>query len=98
MYYEELIINYDYNCGVFKEYLNILNDSKLISKHNKFDFLFDSRVVEKIQFNINNRVELFNIFKEETNKKLSEIIVEAIFKDNIHNVKINIREMLRYIV
>lgn len=95
-FYDELISNYNDNLEIFNEYHDVLNDSQLIYKLNKFAFLFDSGVVEKVEFNINNRVELFNIFKEETSKKLNEIIIDAIFRDNIYNVKINIREMLRY--
>ena len=45
---------------------------------------------------MNNRDILIDILKKETNKKISEIIIDALFSDNIYNVWLNIKEMLRY--
>ena len=34
--------------------------------------------------------------KGEVNRKISEVVVDALFCDNIYNVWLNIKEMLRY--
>ena len=36
------------------------------------------------------------MLKMETSKKISEVVIDALFSDNIYNVWINIREMIRY--
>ena len=43
-----------------------------------------------------DRDTLIQILKTETSKKISEVVIDALFSDNIYNVGINIREMLRY--
>ena len=34
--------------------------------------------------------------KDETNKRISEVVIDALFRDNIYNVWLNIKEILRY--
>ncbi|UKI27384.1 MAG: hypothetical protein L6V91_01755 [Bacilli bacterium] len=67
-------------------------------------FNFDVRYVftSYIDYNddgklvLKNSDELLDKLKNITSLKLSEVIVDALFCDNIYNVWLNIREMLRY--
>lgn len=103
-YYDELIEQYDYNIGMFKEYINILNNPSILNNFND-TFIFDTnvrmlfinyRLRDENGYTFTNRDKLIQELKEETSKKLSEIIVDALFADNIYNVWLNIKEMLRY--
>ena len=103
-YYDELIDQYDYNIGMFKEYINILNNPSILNNFND-TFIFDTnvrmlfinyRLRDENGYTFTNRDKLIQELKEETSKKLSEIIVDALFADNIYNVWLNIKEMLRY--
>ena len=103
-YYDELIDQYDYNIGIFKEYINILNNPSILNNFND-TFIFDTnvrmlfinyRLRDKNGYTFTDKDKLIQELKEETSKKLSEIIVDALFADNIYNVWLNIKEMLRY--
>ena len=103
-YYDELIDQYDYNIGMFKEYINILNNPSILNNFN-YTFIFDTnvrmlfinyRLRDENGYTFTNRDKLIQELKEETSKKLSEIVVDALFADNIYNVWLNIKEMLRY--
>ena len=103
-YYDELIDQYDYNIGMFKEYINILNNPSILNNFND-TFVFDTnvrmlfinyRLRDENGYTFTNKDKLIQELKEETSKKLSEIIVDALFADNIYNVWLNIKEMLRY--
>lgn len=103
-YYDELIDQYDYNIGMFKEYINILNNPSILNNFND-TFIFDTnvrmlfinyRLRDENGYTFTNKDKLIQELKEETSKKLSEIIVDALFADNIYNVWLNIKEMLRY--
>ena len=103
-YYDELIEQYDYNIGMFKEYINILNNPSILNNFND-TFIFDTnvrmlfinyRLRDKNGYTFTDKDKLIQELKEETSKKLSEIIVDALFADNIYNVWLNIKEMLRY--
>lgn len=103
-YYDELIDQYDYNIGMFKEYINILNNPSILNNFND-TFIFDTnvrmlfinyRLRDKNGYTFTDKDKLIQELKEETSKKLSEIIVDALFADNIYNVWLNIKEMLRY--
>lgn len=103
-YYDELIDQYDYNIGMFKEYINILNNPSILNNFND-TFIFDTnvrmlfinyRLRDENGYTFTNRDKLIQELKEETSKKLSEIVVDALFADNIYNVWLNIKEMLRY--
>lgn len=103
-YYDELIDQYDYNIGMFKEYINILNNPSILNNFND-TFVFDTnvrmlfinyRLRDENGYTFTNKDKLIQELKEETSKKLSEIVVDALFADNIYNVWLNIKEMLRY--
>ncbi len=103
-YYDELISNYDFQSGMFREYKSVLDNPKRFVFSNSYIFNFDvvCKVGEHLKQDSNgvfyyddkDKLEIF--FKNETNKKLSEVIIDALFRDNIYNVWININEMLRY--
>lgn len=101
-YYDELINSYNKETGLFKEYDNILNTPLSIKRYNKFDFILSGELYYNLHRIIKNNKELIveteikEILKNETSKKLSEIIIDAIFQDNIYNVYLNIDEMIRY--
>lgn len=103
-YYDELIEQYDYNIGMFKEYINILNNPSILNNFND-TFIFDTnvrmlfinyRLRDENGYTFTDKDKLIQELKKETSKKLSEIVVDALFADNIYNVWLNIKEMLRY--
>lgn len=107
-YYMELIDGYDIASGMFKEYVDILKTPDTFDGSKIDDFIFDSDVMflfsqyirknneGKYVFVTDDLSLLIENLKEISNKKLSEIIVDALFRDNIYNVWLNIREMLKY--
>lgn len=104
-YYDELISQYDCESGMFKEYINVLNNPSILNNFNVNTFIFDTnigmlfmdyRIRDENGYTFDNKDGLIQELKEKTSKKLSEIIVDALFADNIYNVWLNIREMLRY--
>jgi len=105
-YYEELINNYNKDTGLFKQYEDILNDLEKVFDDNCVSYILDSDIINTFKNNVsvdnegnifvNDYDELIDILKSQTSKKISEIVVDAIFCDNIYNVWLNIREMIRY--
>lgn len=105
-YYDELINEYDKDRGIFKYYGNVFDNPNLLKENKRDDFIFnfDVRYVfaSYIDYNddgklvLKNSDELLDKLKNITSLKLSEVIVDALFCDNIYNVWLNIREMLRY--
>ena len=89
-YYDQIINSYQKESGLLKEYEIILND-----KNPNFYEL--RKTMDPYMFNreIYNNINK-EYFKEETSHKLSEIIIDYLFQDNIYNVWINIGELLRY--
>ena len=43
-----------------------------------------------------DKVELEKFLRNETSKKMSEVVIDGLFQDNIYNVWLNVKEMLRY--
>lgn len=106
-YYDELISSYDSEEDMFGEYWGVLNNPSLLyNYYNKDTFIFSYDIVllfEKYlscddddNLYFKDRDALIQILKMETSKKISEVVVDALFSDNIYNVGINIREMIRY--
>ena len=105
-YYDELINEYDKDRGIFRYYGEILDNPSLLKSRKRDDFIFNFDV--KYMFSpymdydddgklvLKNSDELLDKLKNITSLKLSEVIVDALFCDNIYNVWLNIREMLRY--
>lgn len=106
-YYDELISSYDSEEDMFGEYWDVLNNPSLLHNYDDKDtFIFSYDIVllfEKYlscddddNLYFKDRDTLIQILKTETSKKISEVVIDALFSDNIYNVGINIREMLRY--
>ncbi len=92
---------------MFGEYWGVLNNPSLLyNYYNKDTFIFSYDIVllfEKYlscddddNLYFKDRDALIQILKMETSKKISEVVIDALFSDNIYNVGINIREMIRY--
>lgn len=105
-YYNEIINSYDSNTGLFKEYLILVNNPELKVSIKDVSFIVDKGLVMELHNYydwdesgnrvISNRERLISYLKEVTSRKLSDVIVDALFEDNIYNVWLNIGEMLRY--
>lgn len=106
-YYDELISSYDSEEDMFGEYWGVLNNPSLLyNYYDKDTFIFSYDIVllfEKYlscddddNLYFKDRDALIQILKMETSKKISEVVIDALFSDNIYNVGINIREMIRY--
>lgn len=106
-YYDELISSYDSEEDMFGEYFGVLNNPSLLyNYYDKDTFIFSYDIVllfEKYlscddddNLYFKDRDALIQILKMETSKKISEVVIDALFSDNIYNVGINIREMIRY--
>jgi len=106
-YYDELINYYDSNTEMFKLYAELLNNPEYYyTNHIENTFVFSSDVHSYFVFHIDydeygNRIvtpkeEVGETFKKFTSLKLSEIITDALFQDNLYNVRLNLKEMLRY--
>lgn len=106
-YYDELISLYDSEEDMFGEYWGVLNNPSLLyNYYDKDTFIFSYDIVllfEKYlscddddNLYFKDRDALIQILKTETSKKISEVVIDALFSDNIYNVGINIREMIRY--
>lgn len=106
-YYNELISSYDSEEDMFGEYWDVLNNPSLLHNYDDKDtFIFSYDIVllfEKYlscddddNLYFKDRDALIQILKMETSKKISEVVIDALFSDNIYNVGINIREMIRY--
>lgn len=104
-YYKEIISEYDYNTELFSGYSSVINDYNLLETFDdSFIFNNDVRFLFSKYIDYDNDGNVFirdvgNLtlkLKEFTSKKISEVIVDALFCDNFYNVCLNIKEMLRF--
>lgn len=106
-YYDELISSYDSEEDMFGEYWDVLNNPSLLyNYYDKDTFIFSYDIVLLFEKHLScddddnlyfkDKDALIQILKMETSKKISEVVIDALFSDNIYNVGINIREMIRY--
>lgn len=100
-YYEEMILNYNKESKMFREYDEILEKIKYIKIEYGKNFILSGDFIFKINKILRENPKpdinkITSILLKETSKKLSEIIVDALFRDNIYNVFLNINEMIRY--
>ena len=91
--YEDDIINsFDIDSGMFLEYKRRLdNEENIFGSKYYIDIEYSFR---KLDFSNNDSVISF--LKEMSILKLSEVVIDYLFKDNIYNVRLNIGEMIRY--
>lgn len=106
-YYNNILSLYSSDFDMFTPYKEILdNPSKFVNSDKNVSYLFHFDIIDKFtsllrmddnnKYYFENKEELVEFLKSETSKKISEIIIDSLFKDNIYNVWINIKEMLRY--
>lgn len=105
IYYEELLKNYEEKVQIFLEYQKLLecfydDNYELLEKYHDFNYLVDKKMIIQLEdyWHHQDKIELaYQYFLKSTKEKISEIVVDGLFKDTIYNVWINIREMLRYL-
>ena len=106
-YYDVLISLYNSQEDMFCEYLDVLNNPLLLRNYyGKDSFVFSSDIKflfrEHLDYDeddnlyFKDRDMLINSLRVESSRKISEVVVDALFCDNIYNVWINIREMIRF--
>ncbi len=97
-YYEELINSYNQEYNMFNDYVNIINaTNKLNNEINFNSYILDYNAKSIYKEYLKKKdSKIFEEYKLLTSKKLSEIIIDALFQDNIYNVFYNIKEMFRF--
>ena len=106
-YYEEILNLYSSDYELFTPYKEILdNPSLFVGFDKKTSYLFHYDIIDKLtsllrvdnegNYYFLDKAELEKFLRSETSKKMSEVIIDSLFKDNIYNVWLNIKEMLRY--
>ena len=103
-YYESLIKKYNYETLLFSDYDYLITKIKdgdvlFFKNYTNFNHLISEDVINEIilLFNKNSNIDDFYTFlKKVTNEKVSEIVVEMLFKDNFYNVCLNIKELIRF--
>lgn len=97
-YYEELISSYNQEYNMFNDYVNIINTANRLNNEinfNSYILDFNAKNIYK-EYLKKKDPKIFEEYKILTSKKLSEIIIDALFQDNIYNVFYNIKEMFRF--
>lgn len=97
-YYEELISSYNQEHNMFNDYVNIINTTNNLNNEidfNNYILDFNAKNIYK-EYLKKKDSKIFEEYKILTSKKLSEIIIDALFQDNIYNVIYNINEMFRF--
>lgn len=97
-YYEELINSYNQKYNMFNDYVNIINTTNKLNNEmdfNSYILDYNAKSIYK-EFLKKKEPKIFEEYKMLTSKKLSEIIIDALFQDNIYNVFYNINEMFRF--
>ena len=97
-YYDAIFNDYDENKRMFKEYIEILAAPDVFKDYKKFNnYILDDDAFQIL--NSSNQLkngDCIDMFKKLTNQKISEVLVDALFADNIYNVQLNIKEMFRF--
>ena len=91
---------------MFKIYVDIINNPEALSMVDIDPYIFNSDIRllfmrhknydENDNPYFDDKDKLILELREITSKKISEVVVDALFCDNIYNVWLNIKEMLRY--
>lgn len=105
---DDLIHSIDIDLGIFGAYKEILNNIKE-NPNSGINFDFKQKYLEKynirhiirgnIQYDAEGNIifeEVIRKMQEITNYKLSELIIDNLFRDDIYNVWLNIKEIIRY--
>lgn len=103
-YHNEILSSYDRESGLFKQYIEYLEHPEKVERK-QFDYVYDGNIWMILRQHLEYRDDKYSYYDfeglkneliKETGKRLSEVIVDALFQDNIYNVWLNIKEMLRY--
>ena len=97
-YYEELINSYNQEYNMFNDYVNIINTTNKLNNEidfNSYILDYNAKSIYK-EYLKKKDPKIFEEYKILTSTKLSEIIIDALFQDNIYNVFYNIKEMFRF--
>ena len=103
-YYQTLLNKYDTNTCLFDEYQELLKifeqkNYKLFEQYHHFNYLVNQDMIIKLEdymaYSDGKRMASLYLLNE-TSKKISEIVVDGLFKDTIYNVWINMKEIIRY--
>ena len=91
-YEDNLILNFDLEIDLLEPYKN-LNEQEYYDKakdknEDKFLYDYDNRQIDNMEFE--------SYIKYMSSKKLFNLIIDRLFKDNYYNVVINIKEIFRY--
>ena len=90
-YTKEIIDSYNPNNNILEVYNRYLSNNEIPNEH----YLFSSNIQNDLK-KFMSKEEKLTYLKQETSLKLSEIIIDSLFQDNIYNVRLNINEILRY--
>lgn len=90
-YYRKIIESYNSEQDLFIDYIKYLNGNN----YSEDNYLFSKEINDFLN-NSDNKDEIISFLRKETSLKISEVIIDLLFKDNIYNVKLNIMEILRY--
>lgn len=103
-YYQTLLNKYDTNTCLFDEYQELLKifeqkNYELFEQYHHFNYLVNRDMIIKLEdymaYSDGKRMASLYLLNE-TSKKISEIVVDGLFKDTIYNVWINMKEIIRY--
>lgn len=97
-YYEELLDSYNEEYDMFNDYVNIISRINRMNNNVNFNtYILDSDAKKVYNdFLDGKKVNITNEYIKFTSLKLSEIIIDSLFQENIYNVWFNIREMFRF--
>ena len=106
-YYEDILSLYSSDYDMFTGYRELLdNPSRIVNWDKNVSYLFDFDILNKLtsllridddgNYYFLDKEEIEKFLRSETSKKMSEVIIDALFQDNIYNVWLNVNEMLRY--
>ena len=84
-YIQSILSSYDSNAQIFRKYFDSNWSDRYLMSKSLQEKLDKSTAEQKL-----------SILRRETSLKLSEIVVDSIFDDNIYNVKLNLNEIIRY--
>lgn len=109
-YEDELISNFNINTGLFKQYEWLLENINFLADRSfsyvGIDLFYDANTNyecrkfiardDEDKIYIKDKEGIVNYLTWLSKAKLNEIIIDRLFKDNIYNVFLNIKEMLRF--
>mgnify|MGYP004524255021 FL=1 len=103
-YYDELLKQYHEKTGLFLEYEKLLEfvknkDIDSLKKYKDYHYFVDRNMILKLSdciYHQDGVEEVYSYLLKNTKEKISEIVVDGLFKDSIYNIWINIKEILRF--